>query len=229
VDLETEIVYTGQGGRDPNTGKQVTDQELTLGNRALVVSRSQGLPVRVVRRVPEGYRYAGLYRVADAWHEKGKSGFKIWRYRLVAIDATATKLNSPVIKQNELFDDGFESTPGKKTSTVSRVIRDTVKSRDIKALYDYTCQVCGVRLEGPAGPYAEAAHIRPLGAPHGGPDTYGNLLCLCPNHHVLFDLGGFTVADDLTLEGLSGKLCCKPKHKINIDNIRYHREHYTVE
>jgi hypothetical protein len=36
----------------------------------------------------------------------------------------------------------------------------------------------------------EAAHIRPLGAPHNGPDTLDNTLCLCPNHHVLFDHGG---------------------------------------
>jgi putative restriction endonuclease len=184
--------------------------------------------VRVVRAVPEGYRYDGLYRVADAWHEKGKSGFQIWRYRLVAIDAAVPA--APLAgKQEELFDDGFESTPGKKTSTVSRVIRDTAKSREIKALYDHTCQICGIRLEGPAGPYAEAAHIRPLGAPHNGPDAYGNLLCLCPNHHVLFDLGAFTIADDLTLESLDGKLCCKPKHKINLQHIRYHREHYCVD
>ena len=36
----------------------------------------------------------------------------------------------------------------------------------------------------------EAAHIRPLGAPHNGPDTLDNTLCLCPNHHVPFDHSG---------------------------------------
>jgi hypothetical protein len=36
----------------------------------------------------------------------------------------------------------------------------------------------------------EAAHIRPLGAPHNGPDTWDNTLCLCPNHHVPFDHSG---------------------------------------
>jgi putative restriction endonuclease len=91
----------------------------------------------VIRGVPEGYRYDGLYRVADAWHEEGKSGFEVWRYRLVAIDAVAPEAKSPAIKQEEWFDGGFESTPGKKTSTVSRVIRDTAKSRDISALRLY--------------------------------------------------------------------------------------------
>jgi hypothetical protein len=64
----------------------------------------------------------------------------------------------------------------------------------------------GPRLVGSGVPYAEAAHIRPLGAPHDGPDSYENLICLCPNHHTLFDIGGFTIADDLSLIGIDGKL-----------------------
>src|SRR5215831_7906617 len=42
------IVYTGQGGNDPNTGRQVADQQLTLGNAGLMKSRVEGLPVRVI-------------------------------------------------------------------------------------------------------------------------------------------------------------------------------------
>ena len=30
-DLGDEIIYTGEGGRDPNTGLQVSDQTLTKG------------------------------------------------------------------------------------------------------------------------------------------------------------------------------------------------------
>ncbi len=63
------IIYTGQGGRDPNSGKQVTDQTLTRGNLALAVSQLHGLPIRVIRgaghRSPyspkSGYRYDGLF------------------------------------------------------------------------------------------------------------------------------------------------------------------------
>jgi len=29
------MVYTGQGGRDPNTGRQIADQQLTRGNLVL--------------------------------------------------------------------------------------------------------------------------------------------------------------------------------------------------
>jgi putative restriction endonuclease len=81
-------------------------------------------------------------------------------------------------------------------------------------------------LEGLAGPYAEAAHVRPLGAPHNGPDTPDNILCLCPNHHVLLDHGGVAVAEDLTVLGAEGHLTVHPEHKLDKEYLRYHREHY---
>lgn len=62
-------------------------------------------------------------------------------------------------------------TPPRQETTVLRIVRDTKQALRLKTLYSHKCQVCGVRLEGLAGPYAEAAHIRPLGAPLNGPDT----------------------------------------------------------
>jgi putative restriction endonuclease len=85
-----------------------------------------------------------------------------------------------------------------------------------------------VRLDGSAGPYAEGAHIRPLGAPHNGPNSKDNLLCLCPNHHALFDLGGVTVADDLSLNGAPGRLTVHTRHRINAEHLRYHREYHEA-
>jgi putative restriction endonuclease len=67
-------LYTGAGGNDPVTGKQIADQTLYQpGNAGLVTSQNRGLPVRVVRGAKgdpayspaSGYRYDGLYRVAD--------------------------------------------------------------------------------------------------------------------------------------------------------------------
>lgn len=89
-DLGDEIVYTGHGGRDSESGKQVAHQHLTRGNLALAHSSINGLPVRVIRGVNldspyaprSGYRYDGLYIVDDYWQELGKSSFRIWRYRL---------------------------------------------------------------------------------------------------------------------------------------------------
>src|SRR4051794_36919215 len=43
LDLGDEIVYTGAGGNDSNTGKQVKDQSWeNRGNAGLVVSMNQG-------------------------------------------------------------------------------------------------------------------------------------------------------------------------------------------
>ena len=118
------------------------------------------------------------------------------------------------------------SAADRRHTTVTRVVRDTAQARRIKYLHDHKCQVCGARLVGSAGPYAEAAHIRPLGKSHNGPDTADNILCLCPNHHVLFDYGGFTVNDDLFLAGEEGTLTVHPRHHPSQEHLRYRRDHY---
>lgn len=215
------IVYTGHGGRDPETGQQIGDQ------LALAYSCTQGLPVRVIRKVDHpwgnsrkvGYRYDGLYRVEDYWRDTGKSGYTIWRFRLTKLEEI------PTTKQVSETQAGYLPALRHETTTL-RIIRDTQQARRVKELYDYHCQVCDIRLEGSAGPYAEAAHIRPLGTPHNGPDTIDNLLCLCPNHHVLFDYGGFAIANDFSLVGIEGKLMRKAEHQLNVDYILYHRTHY---
>jgi putative restriction endonuclease len=222
------IIYTGHGGRDQTTGKQTSDQLLERGNLALAYSCLHGLPVRVIRgsthqsplAPPAGYRYDGLYRVEDYWHTKGKSGHTIWRFRLTKI-ATSSSQSRHIAEPP-----GSYEPTRRLPTTIVRIIRDTQQACHVKELYDYHCQVCGIRLESSAGPYAEAAHIRPLGSPHDGPDSIDNLLCLCPNHHVLFDYGGFTIDDDFTLFGIFGQLTVKPEHQISLTHLRYHRTHY---
>jgi putative restriction endonuclease len=168
------MIYTGHGGRDPVTSQQVTDQLLTFGNMALAYSCMHGLPIRVVRGAnhrspyspPMGYCYGKLYRIEDYWRERGISGHTIWRFRLVKIASQDQTIIVPKL---------ISETPGeyitapRQALSVMRIVRDTVQTRKIKVLYDYSCQVCQVRLVGSAGPYAEVAHIRPLGTPHNGP------------------------------------------------------------
>jgi putative restriction endonuclease len=92
-DFGDVIVYTGYGGRDPATGKQVSDRPFSVWNRALAYSGLNGLPVRVIRGAGHdspfspgtGYSYDGLYTVDDYWHETGRSGFQVWRYRLTKL------------------------------------------------------------------------------------------------------------------------------------------------
>jgi putative restriction endonuclease len=232
IDRGDEIVYTGQGGRDESTGKQSAHQALERGNLALAKSRQLGLPVRVIRGhnsrsqyAPKfGYRYDGLYAVVDSWHDVGRSGFRIWRYRLVQLPDKRSKVNMTSVKESptETYGQGADSD-------VFPVAHDTAPMREVKAMYDFMCQVCGVRLELPTGPYAEAAHIKAVGEPHCGPDAIDNVLCLCPNHRLLFNWGAFSVADDLILVGLAGSLHVDHAHKLNPDYLRYHREHYLVK
>jgi putative restriction endonuclease len=227
------ILYTGQGGNDPATGKQIYDQELVRGNLALVRNMVEGIPVRVVRgsnhispHSPRaGYSYDGLFRVERFWHDVGRSGFRIWRYQLrkVSPEPAASVPPLGVNEERELY--GTE-TPKRAEVTVSRVIRNTPVTTAVKQMHDYTCQVCGIRLETRGGPYAEAAHIRPLGSPHNGPDTVDNILCLCPNDHLLFDVGATTIEDDLTISGTQQKLRTIKGHPINRGHLRYHREHF---
>ncbi len=42
VDYGDEIVYSGHGGRDPNTGQQVADQEFARGNAGLTLDKIGG-------------------------------------------------------------------------------------------------------------------------------------------------------------------------------------------
>lgn len=226
----TIVIYTGHGGRDAVTGKQGADQHLDRGNLALARSQLMGLPVRVTRGSRHasplspysGYRYGGLYRVADHWHEPGKSGFRIYRFRLVKL-APAEVITPPT---ETLFSHAAGGPAPRIETTVQRLVRNTTRAQRVKEWHGFTCQVCGVLLDTPVGPYAEAAHIRPLGAPHHGPDDESNILCLCPNHHALFDLGAFTIGPDYAVLGLGGTLRLHPQHHIDGAHLQYHRERY---
>ncbi|MBD0670388.1 YDG/SRA domain-containing protein [Streptomyces sp. CBMA156] len=229
------IVYTGQGGRDSDTQRQVKDQELTRGNAALVTSQTTGAPVRVVRAVRHpskrsaspSYRYDGLFRVEDSWHDVGRSGFRIWRYRLVSLADYVPPRQEAVLQEPVGRDN-----PTRLEARVQRIVRSTRVANFVKRAHDFACQVCGNRLRTPTGAYAEAAHIRGLGQPHNGPDVAGNVLCLCPNHHTLFDFGTLAIADDLTITDRAtgaeiGRLREAPGHQVDQAHLAYHRDHYS--
>jgi putative restriction endonuclease len=225
-DLGSEVVYTGFGGRDAR-GRQVADQQWVGANAGMRVNVAHGLPVRVIRgwkgeegfSPVSGYRYDGVYSVEEAWQERGTDGFMICRFRLVMADSapgpTRPAVPAPPVRM--------------VASTVLRRIRDTAMTARIKATYHYTCQVCGDRLTLPGGvAYAEGAHIRPLGIPHDGEDVEGNVLCLCPNDHLLLDRGAIYMTDDLdvvdaTSRTVRGRLRLAPGHDIDVESVRYHR------
>ncbi|MCA0352596.1 MAG: HNH endonuclease [Chloroflexi bacterium] len=100
-------------------------------------------------------------------------------------------------------------------NTIDRIQRDTKVSSWVKYVYNYACQICGIRLQiGQDKFYAECHHIRPLGGVHQGEDIVENVLCVCPNHHALLDYGAIRI-DFSTLRS-------HPNHLIDPESIDYH-------
>lgn len=254
------ILYTGAGGNDPSTKRQVADQDITHHhNAALVYSEENGLPIRVLRGYrgekpyapKSGYRYDGLYKVTRHWAEKGRDGYRIWRFHLVRLTPDEAlpwtppgqiPASGPVgdyrldMSTTEVsYEPGPNApagnpTPDRATGVVQRIVRSSRVSQFVKELYQHRCQVCDLSLDLPVAPYSEGAHIRGLGAPHEGPDTHDNVLCLCPNHHVLLDKGGIYLDDDLAVRDHAGtelgRLTVADGHEVSREHVRYHREHH---
>lgn len=114
----------------------------------------------------------------------------------------------------DLFVQGNQ-IPERKFTKVFRVLRDTIMTLHIKAIYDHECQICGEFIKLSCGKrYSEAHHIIPLGSDHNGPDIAANIIVLCPNHHVQCDYGAILLEAD--------KIKCKAGHYIDPASIDYH-------
>jgi len=118
---------------------------------------------------------------------------------LIAHGAGNYELNSasPHVEEAELpqLPAGRQPVPTRPTRRIVR-LRDTVLGLHLKLLYRYRCQVCGSTVPLTQEDYAESHHLRPLGSPHAGPDTPGNVVVLCPDHHVMFDRGAASIQPD---------------------------------
>jgi putative restriction endonuclease len=109
-------------------------------------------------------------------------------------------------------------------------VRDSALVSRLKALHGNTCQVCGIRLQTKWGARSDGAHVRGLGFPHHGPDEAANLLCLCPNHHALFDGLTLYVDENNRVHHIEdghdtdiGPLRTHPEHAVGRAHLAYHR------
>lgn len=234
-DFGDRIVYTGQGGREGK--RQVADQTFTRGNLGLARSEQAGLPVRVIRGAAgdkafsptTGYRYDGLYIVRNHWVQPSKDGPLIYRYVLEKADGS-TNWQPPARGTKNTPPPG-NTAPDRKSSTVQRIVRNSAVTQWVKEVHGGACQVCGIALATAAGTYSEGAHIRALGAAHNGPDTADNVLCLCPNDHVLFDKGALYLENGNVFRTkgrvLVGPLRTHRRHAIDWAHATYHRENFA--
>lgn len=97
------IIYTGHGGQD-KFSRQCEHQKLEGGNLALERSMHYGIEVRVIRGIKyEGgltakvYVYDGLYKIHDCWFDVGKSGFGVYKFKLLRIEGQA-EMGSAVMR-----------------------------------------------------------------------------------------------------------------------------------
>jgi hypothetical protein len=152
-------------------------------------------------------------------HSSDSSGYRSRDlfYSVEGIGSGIWGLRSALIPTPYAFDLQEPSPPERVLTETYRVLRDTQLARKLKALHRNACQICSTTLRLADGTmYSEAHHIRPLGAPHNGPDVAGNIIVLCPNHHVLFDYGALSLDAD--------KLSIVHGHRIEAKYVAYHNE-----
>lgn len=83
---------------------------------------------------------------------------------------------------------------------VSRPFRDAAFARKVRIAYDSTCAMTGLKLINGGGRCEiEAAHIRPVGDDHRGPDSVRNGISLSRTVHWMFDRGIVSVSDDFEI------------------------------
>lgn len=95
-------------------------------------------------------------------------------------DATAYEVERPILRQLS-----------------SRLFRDEAFARNVKRAYSATCAFTGLSMRNGGGrTEVDAAHIRPVGDGHAGPDSIRNGLALSKTVHWMFDRGLLSIDND---------------------------------
>lgn len=114
-----------------------------------------------------------------------------------------------------------KSAPGTVTTTITRKIRDTKLTKQLKKKHNWKCAICDNRILLPNGNYyAEAHHIRPLGGGHEGLDKEDNIIILCPYHHAEFDYGSIAI-DPIRLKIIHIDSSNEFHNKSPLSNLEY--------
>ena len=107
---------------------------------------------------------------------------------------------------------------------VMRFVRDSVKVKKLKELYQNKCQICEFTFEYTDGKfYSEVHHYNPLNA--GADDDFDNMIVVCPNHHAKFDYNLIAIArDSKSIIDKNGNKIATIRfhvdHQLNINNIQ---------
>lgn len=219
----------GPGVDDPGN----EDQELNRGNEALQEAIDTPLPIFLFFQPLDSkkWEFRGIVEVVSYEYEPQNERY-VYTFTLKPIDRPGEREEGGerggtiALDEEEMVPD---AAPPRSKSTRCRIIRNTNVVRELKQAYGCECQACGEKRRRSDAEYAEGHHLRPLGAPHHGPDAAGNVLILCPNHHADFDYGMVHINPDsyeLTHaydEEVNGKeLTIDPGHELDARHIRYY-------
>lgn len=220
------FIYTGEG--------QVGDMTYDRGNRALGEHQEEDRELHVFQKEENGLiTYFGQYThretIQKVLPDRQGNDREAIQFKLYPVDQV--EVNSPIVLPKG------NSTPERIKSVEDRVQRDEKLVREMKRLYNDTCQLCGDRrLQGDEIGYSYVHHIKPLAKQRGGRDVPENVIILCPNHHDDFDNGVLTVDPD-TLEithayeaVLTGEtVTVKRGHEITSQFLAYHNQTIAVQ
>lgn len=161
----------------------------------------------------------GIWGLRTMRFSTTKVGDKI--SKVINIDSSAEAVDINDIEEQTPL------SPGRAEIKVTRVIRDTKISKRLKLIYNNRCQVCHHSLKLGDTYYSEGHHLRPLGGQHKGPDIAGNMIIVCPNHHVEFDYGAIAIDPDtfdiIDLNGHQiGTLTLANGHNLQRRYVEYH-------
>jgi len=155
-----------------------------------------------------GTYYESILQKDDGSTNKGQFGFAV---RIVpddefeAIRSIGFARTLSIEKKAEPAPNGLAEEPAEydrpiKERLVKRPFRDRAFTRQVCEAYNSRCALTGIRLiNGGGRTEVEAAHIRPVGDGHRGPDSVRNGIALCQKVHWMFDRGVVSLTDDYGL------------------------------
>jgi putative restriction endonuclease len=98
---------------------------------------------------------------------------------------------------SELAEDTGEFVRPIIEQVLRRPFRDAAFTRQVKSAYAYKCAFTGLDMRNGGGrSEVDAAHIKPVGEGHNGPDSIRNGLALSKTVHWMFDRGLISVDSD---------------------------------
>jgi putative restriction endonuclease len=181
---------------------RIGDQFFESRLRAANGTTNLGTAQRAVREVPE-HEFEAILAAAFSTTASEPSQNDLARQVGLSLNEPAEAFDRPIVQ-----------------TLVSRPFRDIAFKAAIRRAYKDTCAFTGLKLiNGGGRPEIDAAHIRPVGEGHNGPDSVRNGLALCKTAHWLFDRGLVTLDDGLKIVQAKGLVSPEVSRLLHADGI----------